>query len=238
MDSISFGVMAALIGLVAGVVLGLSARLGNFCTLGALETAVYGGDQRRLRLWGIVLAVSISGVYLGAATGHVEIAQTFYHQIAWNPWASVVGGLLFGYGMALAGNCGFGALVRFGGGDLRSLVVVVVMGVVGFITLSGPLAPLRVALFEQRTAQGPQGIAATIEAIAGVPQLVSALVIAAGLLIWALAYGPLRRAPSEMAWGLVAGLVGHFDIEHAALAGHALSSSLVHAAMTWDRNSS
>ena len=62
MDSISFGVMAALIGLVAGVVLGLSARLGNFCTLGALETAVYGGDQRRLRLWGIVLAVSISGV--------------------------------------------------------------------------------------------------------------------------------------------------------------------------------
>ena len=206
MDSISFGVMAALIGLVAGVVLGLSARLGNFCTLGALETAVYGGDQRRLRLWGIVLAVSISGVYLGAATGHVEIAQTFYHQIAWNPWASVVGGLLFGYGMALAGNCGFGALVRFGGGDLRSLVVVVVMGVVGFITLSGPLEPLRVALFEQRTAQGPQGIAATIEAIAGVPQLVSALVIAAGLLIWALAYGPLRRAPSEMAWGLVAGL--------------------------------
>jgi len=50
MDGISYGVMAALVGLVSGVVLGLSARLGNFCTLGALEMAVYGGDQRRLRL--------------------------------------------------------------------------------------------------------------------------------------------------------------------------------------------
>ena len=47
MDSIPHGLQAALVGLIAGVVLGLSARLGNFCTLGALETAAYGGDQRR-----------------------------------------------------------------------------------------------------------------------------------------------------------------------------------------------
>ena len=205
MDSIPYGLQAALVGLIAGVVLGLSARLGNFCTLGALETAAYGGDQRRLRLWGVVLAVAISGTFLGAALGRVEIANTFYHQIAWNPWASVAGGLIFGYGMALAGNCGFGALVRFGGGDLRSLVVVVVMGVFGFITLSGPLAPLRVALFEQMETSEPQGIAATVQALTGLPQLATALVISAGFLVWALAYGPLRRAPGELAWGAVAG---------------------------------
>ena len=125
METIPFGVIAAAVGLLGGVVLGLAARLGDFCTLGAVETAVYGKDQRRLRLWGIVLGVAILGTHLGAQTGLIDIGATFYHSIAWNPVASIVGGLVFGYGMAMAGNCGFGALVRFGGGNLRSLVVVV-----------------------------------------------------------------------------------------------------------------
>mgnify|MGYP003471798886 CR=1 FL=1 len=58
METIPFGVIAAAVGLLGGVVLGLAARLGDFCTLGAVETAVYGKDQRRLRLWGIVLGVA------------------------------------------------------------------------------------------------------------------------------------------------------------------------------------
>jgi len=206
MDSIPYGVLAALAGLVGGVVLGLSARLGNFCTLAALESAVYGKDQRRLRLWGVVLAVAITGTFIGVQVGQIDLGETFYHQIAWNPLASIVGGLIFGYGMALAGNCGFGALVRFGGGDLRSLVVVVVMGLFSFVTLSGPLATLRVTLFEQVPASVPQGITATVESLFGVSPLVTALVIASGFLIWALAYGPLRRNPREIAWGVVAGL--------------------------------
>ena len=206
MDSIPYGVLAALAGLVGGVVLGLSARLGNFCTLAALESAIYGKDQRRLRLWGVVLAVAITGTFIGVQVGQIDLGETFYHQIAWNPLASIVGGLIFGYGMALAGNCGFGALVRFGGGDLRSLVVVVVMGLFSFVTLSGPLATLRVTLFEQVPASVPQGITATVESLFGVSPLVTALVIASGFLIWALAYGPLRRNPREIAWGVVAGL--------------------------------
>ena len=79
MDSIPYGVLAALAGLIGGAVLGLSARLGNFCTLGALETAVYGGSQQRLRLWGIVLAVAISGTFLGVQTGSIRLMDTFYH---------------------------------------------------------------------------------------------------------------------------------------------------------------
>ena len=206
MDGIPYGVLAALAGLMGGLVLGLSARLGDFCTLGALESAVYGKDQRRLRMWGIVLAVAISGTFIGVTTGSIDLMETFYHQVAWNPWASVAGGLIFGYGMAMAGNCGFGALVRFGGGDLRSLVVVVVMGLFGFITLSGPLAPLRVSLFEQVAASTPQGLTATVQAIVGIPPIVTALLIAAGFLFWGLSYAPLRRSPAIIVWGAVAGL--------------------------------
>ena len=47
---------------------------------------------------------------------------------------------MFGYGMALAGNCGFGALSRLGGGDIRAFVIVLVMGLSAYITIGGPLA--------------------------------------------------------------------------------------------------
>ena len=50
MDAIPYGALAALVGLVGGVLLGLAGRMGNFCSLGALETAVYGEDQIKLRM--------------------------------------------------------------------------------------------------------------------------------------------------------------------------------------------
>lgn len=206
METLPYGAMAALIGLVGGIVLGLAARLGDFCTLGAIESAVYGADQRRMRLWGVVLGTAIAATWLGAAAGWIDISGTFYHQIAWSPLASIIGGLIFGYGMALAGNCGFGALVRFGGGDLRSLVVVVVMGIFGFVALSGPLAPLRVALFAQHDATGPQGMAALFQGSTGLSPLLLALPLAAALLIWALSHAPLRARPQMILWGVAAGL--------------------------------
>jgi len=206
MEDIPFGALAALVGLAGGIMLGLSARLGEFCTLGAIETAAWGGDQTRLRLWGLVLGTAILGTQIGAATGVIDLSGTMYQTIAWNPLASIVGGLMFGYGMAMAGNCGFGALVRFGGGDLRSLVVVVVMGIFGFIALSGPLAQLRGLLFPQPDAVGPSGIAQDIATLTGVPGLWTAAAIATGLLIWGLSYAPLRAAPRMIAWAVVAGL--------------------------------
>ena len=206
MDALSPGSIAALIGLLTGLVLGLSARLGNFCTLGAIETAFFGDDQRRLRLWGIVLGIAIGGTYLAASLGLAAPEESFYHTIAWNPVASIVGGLVFGYGMAMAGNCGFGALVRFGGGDLRSLVVVVVLGIFSFVTLSGPLAPLREAVFPQTGATGPQGFAQLAEAATGIPRLVFALAISAAAILWALSHAPLRAERVQIAWGVAAGL--------------------------------
>ncbi|WP_169052365.1 YeeE/YedE family protein [Tabrizicola sp. YIM 78059] len=205
LDLVPIGLLAALVGLVGGIVLGLAARLGDFCTLGALESAVYGRDQTRLRLWGVVLAVAILTTQFGAMAGLVDLQATFYHAIEWNAVGSIIGGLVFGYGMALAGNCGFGALVRFGGGDLRSLVVVVVMGIFGFVALSGPLAPLRVMLFPQPDATEPQGIIHDLGQL-GLPPAVVIVAIAGAFLIWGLSHTGLRQSPRQIAWGVAAGL--------------------------------
>lgn len=206
MDAIPYGILAALIGLAGGTVLGLAARLGNFCTVSALEMAAYGKDMRKLRLWGIVLGVAVLATQVGAMTGYVNLAGTFYHGIAWNPIASIAGGLMFGYGMAMAGNCGFSALARLGGGDIRALVIVVVIGIAGFITLSGPLAPLRALLFAQHTAEGPQGILHNLETYAGLPPAIAVALVTAGLLVWALSSSALRKEPAMLAWGVAAGL--------------------------------
>lgn len=224
LEDLPIGVLAALAGLIGGIVLGLSARLGDFCTLGAIESAAYGRDQTRLRLWGIALGVAILSTQLGALAGYVDLSATLYHSIAWNPLASIVGGLLFGYGMAMAGNCGFGALVRFGGGDLRSLVVVVVMGIFGFVALSGPLGPLRQSLFPQPDAMGQQGIVHDLSGF-GVPPLVVVVGIAVAVMLWALAYPRLRARPKMIAWGIAVGLaVGWSFVGTSWLAGASLGA--------------
>ena len=205
LETVPIGVLAALVGLLGGLVLGLAARLGDFCTLGALESAVYGRDLTRMRLWGVVLAVAILTTQFGAGAGVIDLSGTIYHTLEWNALGSIVGGLIFGYGMALAGNCGFGALVRFGGGDLRSLVVVVVMGIFGFIALSGPLAPLRVMLFPQPDATGPQGMVHDLGQL-GLPPSLVIVAISATLLAWALSHRGLRKKPMMIAWGVAAGL--------------------------------
>jgi uncharacterized membrane protein YedE/YeeE len=207
METVAPGALAALVGLFGGVVLGLAARLGDFCTLGALETAMYGSDQRRLRMWGIAIGAAILGAFALDAAGAISLTALPYHQIAWNPFASILGGLVFGYGMAMAGNCGFGALARFGGGDVRSLVVVVVIGIVGFMAMNGPLAALRVAVFPEVSAEAAhQGYAHLAAGALGLSPFVPAALVASGLIAWALAYEPLRASPHQVLWAAAAGL--------------------------------
>ncbi|MCC5956514.1 MAG: YeeE/YedE family protein [Natronohydrobacter sp.] len=219
MWDISAAVLAGSTGLIIGLVLGYAARMGDFCTLNAIESAAYGGDQRRARLWGVVLGVAIITLFVAEALGFALITQSPYHMIAFNPLAAIFGGLVFGYGMALAGNCGFGALIRLGGGDLRSFLIVMIMAVTGFITLAGPLSPLRVALFPQIDAEGPQGFAHAFSAMSGLPPLVLAVPVGLGLIALGLAHPHLRDAPRTVAWGVVVGL---------AIAGAFIATSVLH----------
>jgi len=143
LNSISEASLLATIGVFGGLILGLCARLGRFCTLGAIEDTLYQDSTMRLRMW--LLAVGVAG--LGSFTlvwlGLLIPSETIYHQAPWAPLPAILGGLLFGYGMALAGNCGFGALARLGGGDLRSFVITLVMGISAYMVLSGPFAGFR-----------------------------------------------------------------------------------------------
>ncbi|WP_292288542.1 YeeE/YedE family protein [Marivita sp.] len=228
------GQMAA-IGLFGGILLGLAARLGRFCTLGAIEDLLYGGSDTRLRMWGIAIGTAIFGSFALMATGIVDGGASYYLSITWLPWASVIGGLMFGYGMALAGNCGFGAIARLGGGDLRSFVIVLVMGVATYIVLSGPLAPLREMVFPQSAiAPGdmPPGIAHAAARWTGLPVSGIGMAIGAGIFLASASTHAFLENPKSAIWATIVGLAivtGWWGTSHVANTGFAALPVVSHS---------
>ena len=73
----------------------------------------------------------------------IDPAASFYTTKRFTPLAYLVGGGLFGFGMVLASGCGSKTLVRVGGGNLKSLVVLVVLAVSAYATMRGVLAVAR-----------------------------------------------------------------------------------------------
>ncbi|MBI6630060.1 YeeE/YedE family protein [Pontibaca salina] len=198
--------VVALIGLLSGGLLGLAARLGGFCTLGALEDYFYSSSDLRLRMWGVAIGVAILGTFSLIWAGWLDASGPAYLAQGWNPWAAVLGGLVFGYGTAISGNCGFGALARLGGGDLRSFVIVLVTGIAAYVALSGPLAELRVWMFPLSDGDALPGLAHALSRMTGLAP--APLGFAIGLLVLTLVVAPrhVRRSGSTLFWGAVVGL--------------------------------
>jgi uncharacterized membrane protein YedE/YeeE len=136
--------------LIAGLAFVLAFAFGaianrvDFCTMGALSDVVNMSDWRRLRMWLLAIAVAIAGVGALEASGQVDFGKTIY-TTAQVPWLScIVGGFLFGFGMTLASGCGSKTLIRIGGGNLKSLVVLMVLAISAYMTLKGLFAIVRV----------------------------------------------------------------------------------------------
>ena len=139
------------------VVFGALAQRTRFCTMGAIADVVNMGDWTRVRMWALAVAVAVLGFNLMVGLGWIEARQSIYAgtRLLW--LSSVVGGTLFGFGMVLASGCGSKNLVRLGGGSLKALVTVLVLGVAAFATMRGITAVLRVNSVESVYLELPTG---------------------------------------------------------------------------------
>ena len=133
-------------GLACGALAGLAAQFGRLCTFSAIEDAVVGGDLRRARAWALAVAVAIAGTQAMLAYGVIDLDGNPYANGRIELGALVAGATLFGLGMSLVGTCGFGVLVRAGTGDLRALIVGIVVGIAAFAATGGLLAVPRLWL--------------------------------------------------------------------------------------------
>lgn len=115
---------------VVAAVMGGVANKTNFCTMGAVSDWINMGDTGRMRAWIFAMAVAMAGVLGLEAAGILTLSAsgTFppyrTESFAWLRY--VVGGFLFGVGMTLGSGCGNRTLVRIGGGNLKSLVLLVI----------------------------------------------------------------------------------------------------------------
>ena len=142
---------------VISLVLGVISQRTHFCTMGAVSDVVNMGDWTRARQWMLAVGVAMVGFAALSHTGQIDASKTLYAGSRFLWLSAIVGGVMFGYGMVMASGCGNKTLVRIGGGNLKSLVVFVVMGISAFATLKGITAVVRVNTVDALALNMPHG---------------------------------------------------------------------------------
>ncbi|MDL1863167.1 YeeE/YedE family protein [Betaproteobacteria bacterium PRO7] len=194
-------------------VFGAVAQRTGFCTMGAVADVVNFGDWTRMRQWLLAIAVAVLATNGMAAAGVIDLSDAFYTTPRFTPLAYVVGGLLFGFGMVLAGGCGSRTVVRAGGGSLKSLVVFLVLGLSAYISLRGAFAVVRVYGIEPVGVELPthQDLPSLLAAATGVArptlQWALGLLVGGALLAFALARRDFLHFDNLLAGIAVGGVI-------------------------------
>ena len=205
LKALSTQVLWAAFGL--SVLFGAIAQRTHFCTMGAVADIVNIGDWARMRMWVLAIGVAMIGFNAMVGLGWIDAGKSLYAgpKVIW--LSALAGGSMFGFGMVLASGCGSKTLVRIGGGNLKSLVVFVVLGIAAFATLKGITAVARVATVDAVaiTLAGGQDLPSLLALYTGIAKtslvLLLGSVIGGVLLFWSLA-----RAEGRSADNLLGGL--------------------------------
>jgi len=197
-------------GALVGTIIGAVARRNHFCTMAALERHWYANDSRGLRTWVLAATAAIIATQAMSLTGLIDLSGSFYLSDRFGLTGAIAGGLAFGFGMALVGTCGFGALVRLGGGSLRSLVVLIALGLSALAAQRGLIAQGRVHVVDNLAIDlgfaGDQSLGSLASSALGFDaHALVALVVVAGLLTWIFADETYRRQYGSIAAGAVIG---------------------------------
>lgn len=150
-----------------GLLLGAISQRTHFCTMGAVSDVVHMGDWTRARQWISAIGIAMMGFAALTDSGLIDPSKTLYASTRFIWLSTCVGGFMFGYGMVIASGCGNKTLVRIGGGNLKSLVVFVVMGISAFVTLKGITAVVRVNTVDAVALTMPAGANLNSLGIAG-----------------------------------------------------------------------
>jgi uncharacterized membrane protein YedE/YeeE len=173
-------------------VFGVIGQKTHFCTMGAVSDIVNMGDWSRMRMWLLAIGVAILGAGALHASGQIDLGKSIYRTPNFTWLSYIVGGTTFGVGMVLASGCGSKTLIRIGGGNLKSLVVFVILGLVAYMTMRGVFGVFRVNVLEKAviTLPGGQDIPALLSAAGMDPRtalLLSVFAIGGGLTVASLA---------------------------------------------------
>ena len=114
--------------------MGVVATKTNFCTMGAVSDWVNMGDKGRMRSWMLAVVVALIGVIILEASGIASVDSSLppYRAEGFSWLRYLVGGVMFGIGMTMASGCGNKTLIRIGGGNIKSIVVLFIAGMFAY----------------------------------------------------------------------------------------------------------
>ena len=201
------------------VVLGFVANKTNFCTMGAVSDWVNMGDLGRMRAWMLAIVVALLGVSILENFGLANVNASFPpYRGAQLIWAeNIFGGVLFGIGMTFASGCGNKTLIRIGGGNIKSIFVLLIIAVIAYfmvnpfpgtdktlftVLFNGWLRPLAVNLGHR------QDLAAFLVSDANLKQarLVLGVLVALALAVFVFKSADFRSSKDNIIGGVIVGL--------------------------------
>ncbi|MHA1152191.1 MAG: YeeE/YedE family protein [Alphaproteobacteria bacterium] len=215
MEDLPITTVVASLGFGLGLVFGVTVQRSNFCTMGSISDIVFMGDWNRFRAWMLAIAVAVLGSQALHVSETVDLGETIYLTTNLGWFGAVLGGLMFGFGMTMTGGCANKTLVRIGGGNLKSVIVFLFMGIFAYMTLRGltGMARVRIEGFSNLDLEAlgleSQGIPDILSALLGLPTAVArgatVLVLAGGLLWFCFRSAAFRASRRDVAAGLILG---------------------------------
>lgn len=168
-------------GLLVGVLFGFALQRGRFCMNSAFRDIVVGRDFILFKAVAAALLVEMIGFAIMAATGIIILAPP---ALMWG--ANIIGGLIFGMGMVLAGGCASGITYRTGEGMVGAMSAVTGFSLMAMTTGSGLLAPVSTFLKNSTKVMTADGKPLTLANVFGLDHTVVAIGLAVIIIIiWA-----------------------------------------------------
>lgn len=129
--------------LVIGVFFGALAESSQFCLLGGLRENAEGGGRSRLSAFGAAVLAAIAVTQGLVGLGYLDLSPALYLTAVAALPAVAIGGFLFGIGAAMTRGCAGRLTVLSATGNLRALLVIIVVAIAGYAAMRGLFAPLR-----------------------------------------------------------------------------------------------
>jgi uncharacterized membrane protein YedE/YeeE len=216
-ESLSFFLWSTFI---IAVILGAIVNKTNFCTMGAVSDMVNMSDYGRFRAWLLAIAVATIGVSVLEYMGMVSVTDSFpnYRGSQFIYIENILGGILFGIGMTYASGCGNKTLIRIGGGNIKSILVFIVIALIAYY-MTSPFPDSDKTLYSVLfydwvnplaiTLDGNQDIGALIGGSenTAMMRLVAGLVVAAGMLFYIFKAADFRSSKDNILAGIAIGLI-------------------------------
>ncbi len=123
-------------GIICGLLLGFVLQRGRFCIVGAYRDLIINKKSKMFLATFIVIAIQSIGVFALTSAGVISLEAGPF------PWlGTMVGGIIFGIGMVLAGGCATGTWYRAGEGLIGSWIALGGYALGAAMTKYGVLLP-------------------------------------------------------------------------------------------------